>query len=119
MLVTGAGGYDDNGKSADEADIVKRFQKTGGILVSTDVLSAGQNLQNAQYVVNYDFPWNPVVIIQRVGRVDRIGSPYDQVYLINVLPESSSPEDPESLEFFLGLMERLYKRLEAIRSTIG
>lgn len=119
MLVTGAGGYDDNGESADEADIVKRFQKIGGILVSTDVLSAGQNLQNAQYVANYDFPWNPVVIIQRVGRVDRIGSPYDQVYLINVLPESSSPEDPESLEFFLGLMERLYKRLEMIRSTIG
>jgi len=119
MLVTGAGGYDDNGKSANEAGIVKRFQKIGGILVSTDVLSAGQNLQNAQYVVNYDFPWNPVVLIQRIGRVDRIGSPYDQVYLANVLPKSGDPEDPKSLEFFLGLMERLYKRLEVIRSTIG
>jgi superfamily II DNA/RNA helicase len=119
MLVTGAGGYDDNGKSANEAGIVKRFQKIGGVLVSTDVLSAGQNLQNAQYVVNYDFPWNPVILIQRIGRVDRIGSPYDQVYLVNVLPKSGDPEDPKSLEFFLGLMERLYKRLEMIRSTIG
>ncbi|BAJ49895.1 helicase domain-containing protein [Candidatus Caldarchaeum subterraneum] len=119
MLVTGAGGYNDKGEKALEDHIVRRFQKVGGLLISTDVLSAGQNLQNAQYVANYDFPWNPVVLIQRVGRIDRIGSNYDIVYLINVLPRNGDPDDPESLEHFLGLMQRLYKRLEMIRGTIG
>jgi len=119
MLVTGSGGYDDGGESAREDEIVRRFQRVGGLLVSTDVLSAGQNLQNAQYVVNYDFPWNPVILIQRAGRVDRIGSNYDVVYLINVLPKNGDPDDPESLEHFLGLMSKLYERLEAIRQTIG
>ncbi len=119
MLVTGAGGYDDKGEKALEDQIVKRFQDVGGLLISTDVLSAGQNLQNAQYVANYDFPWNPVVLIQRVGRIDRIGSNYDTVYLINVLPKNGDPDDPESLEHFLGLMQRLYQRLEMIRETVG
>lgn len=119
MLVTGAGGYDDKGEKALENQIVTRFQKVGGLLISTDVLSAGQNLQNAQYVANYDFPWNPVVLIQRVGRIDRIGSNYDTVYLINVLPKNGDPDDPESLEHFLGLMQRLYQRLEMIRETLG
>ncbi len=119
MLVTGAGGYNDRGEQALEDQIVKRFQKIGGILISTDVLSAGQNLQNAQYVANYDFPWNPVVLIQRVGRIDRIGSNYDVIYLINILPKNGDPNDPESLEYFLRLIERLYQRLEMIRETIG
>jgi superfamily II DNA or RNA helicase len=119
MLVTGAGGYNDKGENALEDEIVKRFQKVGGLLISTDVLSAGQNLQNAQYVANYDFPWNPVILIQRVGRIDRIGSNYDTVYLINVLPKNGDPDDPESLEHFLGLMQRLYQRLEMIRETVG
>jgi superfamily II DNA/RNA helicase len=64
---------------------------------STDALSAGQNLQNAQYVVNYDFPWNPVILIQRAGRIDRIGSDYDVIYLYNVLPRQGDPEDPRTL----------------------
>jgi superfamily II DNA/RNA helicase len=46
---------------------------------STDALSAGQNLQNAQYVVNYDFPWKPVILNQRAGKIDRIGSDYDAI----------------------------------------
>ncbi|MCX8193728.1 MAG: hypothetical protein N3G77_07970, partial [Nitrososphaeria archaeon] len=45
--------------------------------------------------------------------------PYNEVYLINVLPRNGDPEDPESLEYFLGLMQRLYQRLEMIRETIG
>ncbi|MCS6784889.1 MAG: helicase-related protein [Candidatus Caldarchaeum sp.] len=118
-LVTGSGGIDENGKRLAEDEVVARFQEKGGILVSTDVLAAGQNLQNAQYVANYDFPWNPVVLIQRVGRIDRIGSPYNEVYLLNVLPRNGNPEDPESIEYFIRLMQRLYHRLEMIRETIG
>jgi hypothetical protein len=118
-LVTGTICYDENGKGSNMTDVVREFQRSGGILVSTDVLSAGQNLQNAQYVVNYDFPWNPVVLIQRVGRVDRMGSSHDKVFLINVLPKNGDPDDPSSLEYFIGLMKKLYSRLEAIRETIG
>jgi ERCC4-related helicase/HKD family nuclease len=119
LLVTGEGAEDAAGKHLEEAEAVEHFQKQGGIMVSTDVLSAGQNLQNAQYVVNYDFPWNPVILIQRAGRIDRIGSDYDVIYLYNVLPRQGEPEDPRTLEHFLNLMTRIYRRLEAIRETIG
>ncbi|EQD74604.1 protein containing DNA/RNA helicase, partial [mine drainage metagenome] len=71
---------DRTGHSKDKTTVIKDFMKNGGYIVSTDVLSESQNLQNAQYVVNYDFPWNPVVLIQRAGRIDRIGSTHDEVY---------------------------------------
>jgi hypothetical protein len=119
LLVTGEGAENASGKHLEEAEAVEHFQKQGGIMVSTDVLSAGQNLQNAQYVVNYDFPWNPVILIQRAGRIDRIGSDYDVIYLYNLLPRQGDPEDPRTLEHFLNLMTRIYRRLEAIRETIG
>lgn len=119
MLATGSVCQNGNGKRSNKTRVIKDFQGSGGILVSTDVLSEGQNLQNAQYVVNYDFPWNPVVLIQRVGRIDRMGSLHKKVYLINMLPKNGNPEDPASLEYFIRLMQKLYKRLEAIRSTIG
>jgi len=113
FLVTGEGAIGPQGKRMGEAEGVEEFKKRGGLMISTDVLSTGQNLQNAQYVINYDFPWNPVVLIQRAGRVDRIGSPYPVVYLTNLFPEE------DTLQRFLRLMERLYLRLEAIRSTVG
>ncbi|MHB1868152.1 MAG: C-terminal helicase domain-containing protein, partial [Nitrososphaerales archaeon] len=119
MVVTGEECRDKDGKFSDKTDIVREFQKEGGILISTDVLSAGQNLQNAQYVANYDFPWNPVVLIQRIGRIDRMGSDHKKVFVINVLPKNGDPDDPKSIEHFLGLMKKLYQRLEAIRQTIG
>ncbi|BAJ50608.1 DNA/RNA helicase [Candidatus Caldarchaeum subterraneum] len=119
LLVTGRGGENSSGKRLDEAEAVELFQKNGGIMVSTDVLSAGQNLQNAQHVINYDFPWNPVTLIQRAGRIDRIGSPYDHVYLHNMMPSQGSPDDPHSLEYFLKLLSRLYLRLAMISSTVG
>jgi len=118
-LATGSDCYDDKGQKTTKTEVIRDFQRTGGVLVSTDVLSEGQNLQNAQYVVNYDFPWNPVVLIQRIGRIDRMKSKHWYVYLINILPKNGDPEDPASLEHFLGLMGKLYSRLEAIRETIG
>ena len=56
------------------------------ILVTTDVLSEGQNLQDADMVINYDVHWNPVRIIQRFGRIDRIGSPNKEIQLVNFWP---------------------------------
>ncbi|WP_075164159.1 C-terminal helicase domain-containing protein [Ktedonobacter racemifer] len=59
------------------------------MLISTDVLSEGQNLQDAGIVINYDLHWNPVRLIQRAGRVDRIGSSFAHIMLYNVFSERS------------------------------
>lgn len=119
MLVSGIKCVDRDSNFSDDSKIIKDFKEKGGILVTTDKLSAGQNLQNAQYVINYDFPWNPVILIQRAGRVDRLGSKYDEVYLLNVLPSNRDPDDPSSLTHFLSVFEKLSKRLMIINQTIG
>ncbi|MGC8788118.1 MAG: helicase-related protein, partial [Anaerolineae bacterium] len=77
------------------------------LLISTDVLSEGQNLQDADTVVNYDLHWNPIRMIQRIGRLDRLGSPHTTVHTYNFVPE-------DALESLIGLMKRLRDRLEAI-----
>lgn len=118
-LTTGSKCIDARGKESNTTEIVEDFQEHGGIIVSTDVLSEGQNLQNAQYVVNYDFPWNPVVLIQRVGRIDRMGSKHDKVYLINIMLENSNENDENSLEHFIGLMGKLYEKITGIKATVG
>jgi superfamily II DNA or RNA helicase len=82
------------------------------ILISTDVLSEGQNLQDADTIINYDLPWNPVKIIQRIGRLDRIGSPHDTIHVYNFFPE-------DELESILNLLKRLYNKLEAINRSVG
>jgi len=82
------------------------------LLVATDVLAEGLNLQDAADVVSYDLPWNPVRLIQRMGRIDRLGSPHECVYCWNFLPG-------RSLESWLGLMRRLAVKLRAIDSVGG
>jgi hypothetical protein len=82
------------------------------VLVATDVLAEGLNLQDAAHVVSYDLPWNPVRLIQRVGRIDRLGSPHDVVYPHFLLP---GPE----LERLLGLHARIRAKLAAIGDTVG
>ncbi|QRF76139.1 ATP-dependent helicase HepA [Thermoplasmatales archaeon] len=118
-LTSGSICKDHKGRISDTTKIVEQFQEHGGLLISTDVLSEGQNLQNAQFVVNYDFPWNPVVLIQRVGRIDRMGSNYDYVYLINIMQENDNPEDPNSLQHFINLMRKLYSKISGIKNTVG
>jgi len=119
MLTTGSVCEDRNGHTRDKTTVIKDFMKNGGYIVSTDVLSESQNLQNAQYVVDYDFPWNPVVLIQRAGRIDRIGSIHKEVYLINILPVNGNEEDPKSLSHFLSVMRKLYRRIDLISNVIG
>ncbi|HOK79626.1 MAG TPA: helicase-related protein [bacterium] len=82
------------------------------ILLSTDVLSEGQNLQDADTLINYDLPWNPVKIIQRVGRIDRIGSPHSKIYVYNFFPE-------DELESVLRLLQRLSEKLDEINRSVG
>ena len=62
------------------------------LLVGTDCISEGQNLQDCDYLINYDIHWNPVRIIQRFGRIDRIGSRNDSIQLVNYWPDISLDE---------------------------
>lgn len=81
-------------------------------LFATDVLSEGQNLQDAGALVNYDLHWNPVRMIQRNGRVNRLGSDYDEVLIANARPT-------DDLEMYLKLVRRLENKIEAINNTVG
>jgi superfamily II DNA/RNA helicase len=56
------------------------------IMIATDCISEGQNLQDCDYLINYDIHWNPVRIIQRFGRIDRIGSLNHEIQLVNFWP---------------------------------
>jgi superfamily II DNA or RNA helicase len=82
------------------------------ILVCTDVLSEGQNLQDAGVLVNYDLHWNPVRMIQRAGRIDRLGTDYETLFVYNCFPE-------EGLEELLGLVKRLQQRIATIDREVG
>ncbi len=62
------------------------------ILIATDVISEGQNLQDCDYLVNYDIHWNPVRIIQRFGRIDRLGSKNENIQLVNFWPNMELDE---------------------------
>jgi len=81
-------------------------------VVATDVLSEGLNLQDCDKMINYDLHWNPVRLIQRFGRIDRIGSEHEKVYGFNFLPETG-------LDKNLGLKEKLHHRIQEIHETIG
>ena len=74
------------------------------ILIATDCLSEGQNLQDADMQINYDIHWNPVRLIQRFGRIDRIGSPNKVVHCVNFWPA-------ESFEDYLHLEKRIIDRM--------
>lgn len=74
------------------------------VLVGTDVISEGQNLQDCDFVVNYDIHWNPVRIIQRFGRVDRIGSTNATIQMVNFWPDIS-------LDEYINLKERVENRM--------
>ena len=87
-------------------------EKEIDLLLTTDVISEGQNLQTGNVVINYDLHWNPVKLIQRIGRVDRIGSTHDEIDVYNFLP------DPE-LEKNLGLEAVVRKHIDDIQYVIG
>ena len=81
-------------------------------LIATDVLAEGLNLQDCGMLINYDLHWNPVRLIQRFGRIDRIGSEFEDIHGFNFLPELG-------IERNLGLQETLRNRIQEIHDTIG
>ena len=81
-------------------------------LISTDVLSEGQNLQDCAVLINYDLHWNPVRMIQRNGRINRLGSKHDEVFIYNLCPA-------DEIEEYLKLENRLKNKIEIIKHSIG
>ncbi len=77
------------------------------ILISTDVLSEGQNLQDCGVLINYDLHWNPTRMVQRAGRIDRIGTSFDTLWVLNMFPD-------DGLEKLLGLVESLSQKIAEI-----
>ncbi len=82
------------------------------VLITTDVLSEGQNLQDAHIVVNYDLPWAIIRLIQRAGRVDRIGQQADTILCYSFLPE-------DGIEKIIKLRTRLMQRIEQNADVVG
>lgn len=80
------------------------------ILIATDCISEGQNLQDCDYLINYDIHWNPVRIIQRFGRIDRIGSKNDCIQLVNFWPDIT-------LDEYINLKARVETRMKIVDMT--
>lgn len=88
-----------------------KIEKPIDVLIATDCLSEGQNLQDCDTVVNYDIHWNPVRLIQRMGRIDRIGSPNPTIWGINFWPG-------KDYESYLKLRSRVENRM-ALMTVVG
>jgi hypothetical protein len=88
----------------DKALVMPDDENELDILIGTDCISEGQNLQDCDYLINYDIHWNPVRIIQRFGRIDRIGSPNAQIQLVNYWPDIT-------LDEYINLKERVENRM--------
>ena len=113
---TGAGGgqaYDPAlGFAPDTAAPGLGYPDRYDILVTTDVLAEGVNLQQARHIINYDLPWNPMRLVQRHGRIDRIGSKHREVFIRCVFPDTR-------LDELLGLEERLNRKIAQAAASIG
>lgn len=80
------------------------------LLIATDCISEGQNLQDCDYLINYDIHWNPVRIIQRFGRIDRIGSKNKEIQLVNFWPDVS-------LDDYINLKAKVETRMKIVNMT--
>ncbi|WP_207204583.1 SNF2-related protein [Sanguibacter massiliensis] len=82
------------------------------LAIATDVLAEGVNLQQAGHIINYDLPWNPMRLVQRHGRIDRIGSRHAKIHLRSFFPD-------DHLEELLGLEKRIQVKLKTAGATFG
>ncbi|MBO5005419.1 MAG: helicase, partial [Clostridia bacterium] len=82
------------------------------ILVTTDVLAEGMNLHRSNVIINYDLPWNPTRIMQRVGRINRVGTKHDEIYVFNFFPTSKSSEQ-------MSLEENIITKMQMFHDILG
>lgn len=97
--------YDPNRKEKEQVNDIK-------ILIATDVLAEGINLHRSNIVVNYDLPWNPTRVLQRAGRVNRLGSAFDKVHIFNFFPTTQSDEH-------LGLETNITNKIQMFHNILG
>ena len=90
--------------SKGKSQLYPKISESIEILIATDCISEGQNLQDCDYLVNYDIHWNPVRIIQRFGRIDRIGSINDSITMVNFWPDVT-------LDAYINLKQRVENRM--------
>lgn len=94
-------------------DVPEQEQKNDyRILVTTDVLAEGISLHRANIIVNYDLPWNPTRIMQRVGRINRVGTKFSDIYVFNFFPSSQVSEN-------MTLEENISSKIQAFHDTLG
>ncbi len=82
------------------------------LVIATDVLAEGVNLQQCRHIINFDMPWNPMRLVQRHGRIDRIGSPHDRVFMRTIFPV-------DRLDDLLNLEQRILGKLAQAAASIG
>ena len=95
--------------SQEKEEIVTAFEERGGVLVSTDAMNEGRNLQFCNIMVNYDLPWNPMKVEQRIGRIHRIGQKR-AVYIFNMALEDTIEEY---------VLDRLYHKIDLFQQSVG
>jgi SNF2 family DNA or RNA helicase len=95
--------------SQEKEEIVERFEQEGGVLVSTDAMNEGRNLQFCNIMVNYDLPWNPMKVEQRIGRIHRIGQKRE-VYVFNMALRDTIEEY---------VLDKLYDKIDLFQQTVG
>lgn len=97
--------YDPNRKVKEQANDLR-------ILIATDILAEGINLHRANVLVNYDLPWNPTRVLQRAGRVNRLGSKFSKVHIFNFFPTTQSDEH-------LGLEVNITNKIQMFHDILG
>ena len=97
--------YDPNQKEYYQVDDLR-------YLITTDVLSEGINLHRSNIIINYDLPWNPTRVLQRVGRVNRVGTKHDKIHIFNFFPTSETDKE-------LGLKANIISKIQAFHNALG
>ncbi len=82
------------------------------LVIATDVIAEGVNLQQCRHIINFDMPWNPMRLVQRHGRIDRIGSPHDRVFMRTIFPV-------DRLDDLLNLEQRILGKLAQAAASVG
>ncbi len=82
------------------------------MIITTEVLAEGVNLHRSNFVLNYDIPWNATRLMQRIGRVNRIGSPSTKIFIYNFFPTVQTDNEIE-------LNKKAYMKLQAFHSALG
>ena len=104
--------YIRGGMGSEKYDVIEQFRRASEprILLSTEVGSEGIDLQFCDTIINYDLPWNPMRIEQRIGRIDRIGQKSEQIKIRNIVCKDTIEDR---------VLERLYSRIRLFENTIG